>query len=129
MWHSRSKNTVHELSIAQNILDIVHQSVEPKDLDDVRFIRLRIGALSGVVADSLEFCFTAIVAETPLVRARLAIEHIPFRVRCESCAREFENDIGYVVCPDCGGVRTQVLSGRELQVVEIELEDHTKGAP
>lgn len=119
---------MHELSIAQNILDIVHQSVERRELEDVRFIRLRLGALSGVVGDSLEFCFTAITAETPLARARLVFEHIPFRVRCSPCAREFDNELGYVVCPACGGSDTQVLSGRELQVVEIELNDQAEGA-
>lgn len=95
----------------------------------MRTVRLKVGTFSGVVADSLEFCFAAIVSETPLSRATLSIEHIQFRVRCEECNQEFTNDIGYVVCPACGGVDTEVLSGRELQVTEIELDDHEEGMP
>jgi hydrogenase nickel incorporation protein HypA/HybF len=113
---------VHELSFAESIVDIIHQSVPKDELEDVRIVRLKIGVLSGVVADSLDFCFTAISAQTPLAQARLEIEQIPFAVLCNSCRKTFVNDIGYVVCPDCGGVETTVVSGRELQVTEIELD-------
>jgi hydrogenase nickel incorporation protein HypA/HybF len=114
---------MHELSIAQSILDIVRESVPNDELADVRIVRLKLGTFSGVVADSLDFCFSAISAETPLAKAHLEFEHIPFAVRCHHCQKVFENDIGFVVCPDCGGVETVVLSGRELQVTEIELEN------
>ncbi len=113
---------MHELSFAQSIVDIVHQSVPKDELEDVRIVRLKIGTLSGVVADSLEFCFTAISAQTSLARARLDIEQIPFTVLCNACRKSFVNDIGYVVCPVCGGVETTIVSGRELQVTEIELD-------
>lgn len=118
---------MHELSIAQNILEIVRQSVPEDELKDVRVIRLKVGILSGVVAASLEFCISAVVAGTVLSEARLAVDHVPFHVRCNTCRHEFTNDIGYVVCPECGGVETTVVSGRELQVTEIELDDHPQG--
>jgi hydrogenase nickel incorporation protein HypA/HybF len=120
---------VHELSIAQNVLDIVRQSVPESELQDVRTIRMKVGMLSGVVADSLEFCISAVVAGTSLSGAKLDIELVPFRIRCRACEREFANDIGYVICPECGGVETTIVSGRELQVTEIELDDHQKGRP
>ncbi len=120
---------MHELSFAQSIVDIIHQSVPTDELRDVRIVRLKIGALSGVVADSLDFCFTAISAETPLARARLDIEQIPFAVLCNSCQKTFVNDIGYVVCPECGGVETTVVSGRELQLTEIELDNDKENKP
>lgn len=120
---------MHELSVAQNILDIVQQSVPKDELADVRIVRLKLGMFSGVVADSLDFCFSAISAETPLAKARLEFEHIPFVVKCHQCQKTFENDIGFVVCPECGGVETAVLSGRELQVTEIELENEKDKTP
>jgi hydrogenase nickel incorporation protein HypA/HybF len=119
---------MHELSVAQSILDIVQQSVPQDELADVRIVRLKLGTFSGVVADSLDFCFSAVIAETPLAHARLAIEHIPFAVRCNQCRKTFENDIGFVVCPECEGVDTTVLSGRELQVTEIELENEKENS-
>ncbi len=62
---------MHELSIAQNIVDIVQQYVPGEAMGDVRFVRVRVGGLSGIVPESLEFSFSAIVAGTPLGSARL----------------------------------------------------------
>ncbi len=118
---------MHELSIAQSIYDIVQQSVPLEELRSVRAVRMKVGMLSGVVPDSLGFCFSAITSETALSRASLSIESVPFRVQCNACEHEFTNDIGFVVCPECGGVETKVLSGRELQVTEIELDDQLQG--
>ena len=120
---------MHELSVAQSILDIVHQSVPQDELADVRIVRVKLGTFSGVVADSLDFCFSAISAETPLAKAHLEFEHIPCVVECRRCQKRFENDIGVVVCPECGGIETTVLSGRELQVTEIELENEKDKTP
>ncbi len=113
---------MHELSFAENIVDIIHQSVPDDELENVRIVRLKIGTLSGVVADSLDFCFTAISAQTRLAKARLEIDQIPFTVLCDTCKKTFLNDIGFVVCPECGGTDTTVVAGRELQVTEIELD-------
>jgi hydrogenase nickel incorporation protein HypA/HybF len=120
---------MHELSVAQSILDIVQQSVPKDELADVRIVRLKLGTFSGVVADSLDFCFTAITSETPLAKAHLVFEHVPFAVQCRHCQKTFENDIGFVVCPECEGTDTVVLSGRELQVTEIELENEEEKTP
>ncbi len=114
---------MHELSIAQNILDIVRESVPPKELPDVRTVKLRLGDLAGVVPDSLEFSFTVLTADTPLRNAKLHFDHIPFMVTCNACGKNFTNEIGFVLCPSCGSADTKILSGLELQVVEIELED------
>lgn len=120
---------MHELSIAQNILDIVRESVPPEELPDVRTVKLRLGDLAGVVPDSLEFSFTVLTTDTPLRDARLHIDHVPFKVMCNACRKTFTNEIGFVLCPTCGGTDTKILSGTELQVVEIELEDIKAEAP
>lgn len=120
---------MHELSFAENIVEIVRQSVPGDELEDVRIVRLKIGALSGIVPDSLDFCFSAIITQTTLSNARLHIEQIPFTVECNSCHKPFVSDIGFMVCPDCGGEDTTVLSGRELQITEIELDDEKERIP
>ena len=49
---------MHELSIAQSILEIVKENAGVTDL--VKHVKVRIGELANVVPDSLEFCFGAI---------------------------------------------------------------------
>jgi hydrogenase nickel incorporation protein HypA/HybF len=114
---------MHELSVAENVVGIIYQYVPKTDLNRVRSVRMKIGELGGVVADSLTFCFQAITAQTDLSKASLAIEHIPFAVRCEECGQESRPEFGTVVCEHCGAQRTTVISGNELQVVDIDLDD------
>jgi hydrogenase nickel incorporation protein HypA/HybF len=68
---------MHELGLAWNILEIVGQAVPSGRAGDVRDVRVRVGESAGVVADSLAFCFDAIVIGTPWRSARLAIERVP----------------------------------------------------
>jgi hydrogenase nickel incorporation protein HypA/HybF len=112
---------MHELSVAQGILDLVHQHVPEDQARDVRAVTVRIGALSGIVADSLEFCFSAIVAGTPYAAATLAIERVPTRARCNGCDREFGIEELVFRCPFCEGPQIRLLSGDELQVTSVEL--------
>jgi hydrogenase nickel incorporation protein HypA/HybF len=112
---------MHELSIAQGILDIIREHVP--DNRPVKIVKLRIGELSGIVPDSLEFCFASITLETPLASARLDIEYLPFILFCSTCNKESRAEPGIAICPECGSSSTRIVSGTELQVVEIEVDD------
>lgn len=114
---------MHELSIAENIVEIIHQHVEKDRLMDVRSVRVKVGAYSGVVADSLEFSYQAITTATELEYSFLVLERIPFVVECLDCTQRSENDDGVTQCPMCESFNTKIVSGRELQVIDIELED------
>ena len=119
---------MHELSIAQGIVDIIRQYVPEDQTPDVRLIKVRVGQMAGVVPDSLDFCFGAIVNGTPLGEARLDIEETPLRSLCNGCGVEFAVEGAAFLCPGCGSAEVQVVSGTELQVVEIELSDRQAGA-
>ena len=120
---------MHELGIAQNILEIVQQAVPEGQSAAVRVIRVRVGPLSGVVPDSLEFCFQAIVHETEMQGARLAIEQLPAAINCRKCSYRFEtNDLEFY-CQSCGSSDLEFLSGKELEVVDIELAEESDQIP
>jgi hydrogenase nickel incorporation protein HypA/HybF len=112
---------MHELSIAQSIVDIVGQYVPPEQGAEVRTVNVRVGALAGIVPESLAFCFTAITAGTPLAHAALAVDFIPYRVCCAACRTTSLAEPGLALCPHCASAETTVLSGTELQVVDIEM--------
>jgi hydrogenase nickel incorporation protein HypA/HybF len=114
---------VHELSIAQSICEIVGQYVTPEKQHAVKSVRVLVGDLSGVVPESLRFCFGAITAGTPLERAGLTITAVPLEAECRDCRRRFTVEQLQFLCPACGGTDLAVLSGKELQVTEIELHD------
>ncbi len=119
---------MHELAIAQSILDIVGDAVPADQAEDVRSIRVRVGKLSGVVADTLEFCFGAIAADTPLSRASLKIEEVPAVSECKDCSNRFAIEDLAFLCPSCSSTCLIMVSGMELEVTEIELLDRAAEA-
>jgi hydrogenase nickel incorporation protein HypA/HybF len=116
---------MHELSIAQNLLEIVEQYVPPERRAGVREVRVRAGRLSGILPDSLQFCFEAITAGTPLAGSRLKIEEIPIRLKCAACNTTCEVEEPPFRCPLCDGFQVEVVTGMELQVVDIELAEES----
>ena len=118
---------MHELSLAQGIIDIVQRSLPPDNSQTVSAVRLKIGDLAGVVIESLEFCFTALVRETPLEGAVLQVERVPVQAVCLTCSSAFAVNENSYRCPQCGAGQLNIISGRELQVTEIEVHDsHTE---
>ncbi|MEU9465933.1 hydrogenase maturation nickel metallochaperone HypA [Streptomyces avermitilis] len=116
---------MHEMSIALAVIDQVERAAQQAgDVTAVRSVRLQVGELAGVVPDSLSFCFELACAGTVLEGAELVTEAVPGRARCAACAREWA--VGMpprLSCPECGGASTDLLSGRELQIVSVRWED------
>jgi hydrogenase nickel incorporation protein HypA/HybF len=114
---------MHELGIAQNILEIVQQAVPEELAASVRRIRIRAGQLSGIVPDSLNFCFSVIVRETKMKHAGLEVEQIPTLCCCQDCKYEFKMEDLTFICPSCKSTNLKLISGKELEVVDIELSE------
>jgi hydrogenase nickel incorporation protein HypA/HybF len=88
----------------------------------VHVVRLRIGALSGVVPEALEFAFEALSAGTPAEGAQLAIESVPARFWCDVCAEEFESPDLFAECPRCRKPSGELRAGREMELASLEVE-------
>jgi len=114
---------MHELSIANSLLDAVR--AEAAGRPGARFVKIgvRVGELSGVSPDSLGFCFESLVRGTDLEPLALDIESCPRRQRCPECDRVFRVVDYNLACPDCGAKETKFLSGDELEMVYLELEE------
>lgn len=113
---------MHELSIANDIFDIVTQYL-PDSKTKVNSIKVRIGKLTNVLNDSLRFCFGAIIDKTPLEGAKLDIELVPVRVKCNDCGNIDIIEEFVFQCTNCRSRNIKMIGGDELQVVEIELKD------
>src|ERR1700754_1846193 len=109
---------MHELSITESIVATVSEHVGDCP---VRALTLEIGALSGVVADSVRFCFELCAAGTPLAGARLDIVESPGLGRCRDCAVQVELTDLIALC-DCGSANLEITSGQQLKIKAIEME-------
>ncbi len=113
---------MHEMSIAQSILEIVRDEASKHGLSEVRVIKLQIGAMAAVVPESLRFCFELMRRDTIASQAVLEIETVPVVARCSNCGTVFEVEALSFVCAGCGDPVAEVMSGRELNLVTIEGE-------
>ena len=113
---------MHELSIMQSALSIALEQARQAGATRVHSIRLRIGALSGVVPDALEFAFEALTPGTAAEDAKLAIEHVPARFWCAACKREFEAEDMLAECPGCHALSGDIRAGREMEVASLEID-------
>jgi hydrogenase nickel incorporation protein HypA/HybF len=113
---------MHEMSIAQSLLNIILQESEAHQVRRVVSVALRVGELSSVEPESLRFCFELIAQGTIVEGAELQIERVSVTCRCEDCGTEFSVEQLLFICPSCGGRRVEVLSGRELNIQSLEAE-------
>ena len=111
---------MHELSIAQNIVEILHDQMRIHNLSKIETVSLRIGVLRAVVLESLSFSFTVLTSGSPLEGALLEVEEVPIRGRCIECGHEFTSKNWMDDCPMCRGARVEIISGKELDIVAIE---------
>lgn len=111
---------MHELSIAQSIVDILHDQMRIHKLSKVESVWLRVGVLRSVQIESLGFSFDLLTAGSPLEGARLEVEEVPIKGRCMACGQQVRLNHWLDDCPLCRGTRIEVTSGKELDIVAIE---------
>jgi hydrogenase nickel incorporation protein HypA/HybF len=108
---------MHELAITESVVATVAERLPGSRVTGVR---LEIGALSGVVADSVRFCFDVVTEGTNLEGASLQIDEPPGRCLCRGCGTEFAPDWPIMACP-CGSADVAVLSGQDLRIVSVQV--------
>jgi len=55
---------MHELSVANEIINIANQYIPAGNKSDILSVKVEIGKLSNILTDSLEFCYEALVGDT-----------------------------------------------------------------
>jgi hydrogenase nickel incorporation protein HypA/HybF len=114
---------MHEVSIAQGLLKILEDEAKKHEASRVTRVHVRIGELSTIVPDALTFAFEVVSEGTLADGAELNIEIVPAKGRCDTCDIEFSVDSSTMfLCPQCGGVAAEIVSGKELDVTDIEAE-------
>ena len=108
---------MHELSLAQSICRAI---VERTGRVPLATIRLKVGVLSGVVPDSLEFCLGEVARLEGLGEPRVEIELVQPILRC-ACGREYTAEDILQACPVCGGYQREVVAGTDLTVTSVDV--------
>ena len=112
------------MGIANSVLDAVRTEMARYPRSYPCKVGVRIGEMAAIDQDAFRFCFEAIVHETDLASLELGIEVCPRRHRCQVCAREFVVRDYDSRCPQCASLETACISGDELELAYLEVEEY-----
>jgi len=113
---------MHELAVAESILDISLRVAQAQDASRITVIALKIGQWSSIVDDSVQFYWDTISDGTLAQGAELRFERLPTQLLCLDCAHLYQPDSETLLCPRCGSSRLHVRQGDEFQVDSIDIE-------
>jgi hydrogenase nickel incorporation protein HypA/HybF len=112
---------MHEAGLMQNVLEMSLEQARTHKATRIDAINIKIGMLSGVVPDALEFAFEAMKKDTIAENARLNVDYAPVVCWCRGCEKEFKPENFSSICPECGKNDIEIRSGLEMNLVSIEV--------
>ena len=113
---------MHELALAQGIIDVVEAQARAQRFSRVTRVRLVVGALASVEPDALRFGFEAASRGTIAEGAALDIEQPPGAGHCVACGAEVTLSSRGAPCPGCGSFMVLMRGGDELRVEDLEVQ-------
>ncbi len=119
---------MHELTLANSLVELAACHAANHGAERVTRINIRLGQLCGI-ARALHFCFGPATRGTLCEGAELHITEVPLTAQCDACGGVKTPRTPFNLrCPDCGGPVRKVLSGREMELVSIELDSQAPAA-
>jgi hydrogenase nickel incorporation protein HypA/HybF len=112
---------MHEMALAESMLEIVLQTARGNDASRVTLIRLEIGALSHVEPEALRFCFDVVTRDSLADGARLEIQRTAGEAWCMPCGALVPLASLGTPCPVCGSYQLGISQGEAMRVREIEV--------
>lgn len=126
---------MHELSMAQAIVDTVIDAAEKNNATEVVEVTIEVGMLTMLNPEQLKFLLGVIVENTLLEKSEIIIEDVPVEIKCRNC--EFtglantegsDHYLAIVLCPECGERNVEIIKGRECNVKNIKIEKSDEDA-
>ncbi|MBF0546619.1 MAG: hydrogenase maturation nickel metallochaperone HypA [Candidatus Riflebacteria bacterium] len=113
---------MHEVSLAEGILKTVTEIAKTQNAQRITTIYLKIGKLSGIAQDPLEFAFEAISRDSIAQNAKLVFEVPQIVLQCTKCNVDVKTKNFPAPCPKCGSTCVQIKSGFEFEILSMEIE-------
>ena len=114
---------MHELYLAESILNIVQEYAAEQHFSKVNSISLSFGRLSCIESKSLQFAFEVQAKNTSAENASLDFQILPAVIHCFSCEKDLEVETYSAVCPKCGGEEVILTGGtEELRILEMDVD-------
>lgn len=113
---------MHEFSIIDSLISTVLKECRDAGFSKVEKVKISVGKASGVMPAALLFAFDALKQDTIASEASLLIEEILITGQCNNCECDFTSEESFIfACPCCQSNSFKINSGRELDILEIEV--------
>lgn len=113
---------MHELSVTQSIIKISSEEAQKAKASIVKEIRIKVGELSGLIPESMQYYFNIASMGTIVESAKLVIEKIPIGIKCNDCGKEENISRGNYHCSSCGSYNIKIIKGNEFFIDSLEVE-------
>ena len=112
---------VHEMAIAQNIVDIAVAAAERGEAQRITRVNVVAGEMRAIVPMQLVFCFGVAAENTIASGAELNLQIVPVKGKCRGCGEDFVIEEFSYICPRCGDSDIEITGGTELRIKDIEV--------
>lgn len=113
---------MHEFSLTLNLVEIAENHARQAGASAIKSISVKIGMLSGVIPDAIEFAFDACIRGTLAEGASLEIIDVPAIGQCRQCSEKCPMESLLEACPKCGSFALDILQGQEMALTEMEID-------
>ncbi|MDP1557769.1 MAG: hydrogenase maturation nickel metallochaperone HypA [Nitrosomonas sp.] len=113
---------MHELSLAENVLQIIEEAAQAQNFTHVKTVWLEIGQLACVEPESLRFYFEVVTQDSVAHQAKLEIIEVAGQGWCDQCQCAAPLASHDDSCPACGNYALQITRGGSMQIKELEVE-------
>lgn len=110
---------MHEISLLENVREILETEAARQGFRKVNQVTLEIGALSCIEPEALRFGFDVVMQDSIAAEAELAIEIIPAQGRCQHCQQPVPMQSLQQVCPICGKYGVNLLQGNSMKIKDL----------
>ena len=110
---------MHELSLLENVREILESHAQNQQFTKVIRITLEIGTLSCVEPDALRFGFDVVMKGSPAEEAKLVITESDGVGICEKCGQHTVMGTLYDPCRSCGSPFVNVIQGAEMKIKDL----------
>ncbi len=115
---------MHELGVVFYIADSVEKIAKENGVDHVRRVTLELGEVSTVIPDYLIDVWKWNSKKSELFKdCALTIERISAVTFCTDCQKNYSTVEHGKICPFCGSENTYLVTGNELMIKEIEVDE------
>lgn len=108
---------MHELSIAESLIDIVQEHCPSGAV--VQTVYVEAGPMRGIDPEAMQFAWQCATPNTICRDSRLELRILPWQLRCSACGSQWTGDDVFVTCK-CGHPPNPI-GGNDLKLTGIDV--------